>query len=390
MSTVSYSAWIANTMKEMNLRFFMSRPAFRHVSYLLEGWTQAHRNGSITALKEAAHHPAHLSSVTRFFQTSRFDDEALERKLQRDLLVRIRKQASKDQPILILIDDTVIPKSKPSSQAAQPMEDGGYHFDHKKQGMVYGHQWLTLMIGTKEKLYPYHIERYSKHNEKSKMTIAQEQLEAIHLGDRPVYVLVDSWYSSHALIQTVRKKNWHFIGAIKSNRVLNTKPVSLPARNWAQRAQSNQTPDYVTVRTQTYETFRFDGTLKGGITGTTIASRAPDSGSFRFFFSTDPSLSSEDLLGWYRHRWEIETFFQEAKDKLTMGGYRLRKASAIRRFLLIMQLAWLMLQQTFVGRIHQAFAKSHREHRRQHIYYVYQQAREGRALETIYRSFQLT
>ncbi|MDX6152660.1 transposase [Marinococcus sp. PL1-022] len=185
---------------------------------LLEGWTREHRNGSVKALQEAANHDAHHSSVTRFFRTSRVDDHALERKLQRSVLQHLQRQAS------------------------------------------------------------------------------------------------------------------------SANRVLDTAPMPLPARDWAQRARQVEDPDLVTVRITTYEMVRFQGRLKGGLSGVVVGSRASASHeAYRFFFSTDSSMTAEDVLSWYQNRWAIETFFQEAKGKLSMGGYRLRIASAIRRYLLLLQ-----------------------------------------------------
>jgi hypothetical protein len=389
MSTVSYSSWIANIFHQWNLRFFMSAPAAWHMQQLLEGWTREHRNGSVKALQEAANHSAHHSSVTRFFRTSRVDDDALERKLQRLVLQHVRRQASGTHPVLIAIDDTVVPKSKPSSQAHHPIEDGGYHFDHQTGTTVYGHQWLTIMAGTSERLYPYHIERYDKEGP-SKIDLALQQLWTIDVGNRPVYILADSWYASEKLIRAVRDRGWHFIGAIKSNRVLHTAPMPLPARDWAQRARQAEDPDLGTVRTTTYEMVRFQGQLKGGLSGVVVGSRASASNeAYRFFFSTDSSMTAGEVLSWYQHRWAIETFFQEAKGKLSMGGYRLRSASAIRRYLLLLQTAWLLLAWAFTGTISEAFHASHLDHRRREIADIYQRARAGATLESVYDAYRV-
>ena len=390
MSTVSYSSWIANAIHQWNLRFFMSAPAARHMQKLLEGWTREHRNGSVKALQDAANHSVHRSSVTRFFRTTKMDDDALERKLQRSVLQHIRRQASSANPVLIAIDDTVVPKSKPSSQAHHPIEDGGYHFDHQTGTTVYGHQWLTIMVGTNDRLYPYHIERYDKERGASKIDLALQQLRTIDVGNQPVYVLADSWHASEKLIRTVRARGWHFIGAIKSNRVLDTAPMPLPARDWAQRARDVEEPDVVTVRTTTYEMVRFQGSLKGGLSGVVVGSRASASHeAYRFFFSTDPSMTAEEILSWYQHRWAIETFFQEAKGKLSMGGYRLRSASSIRRYLLLLQTAWLLLAWAFAGTISEAFHASHQDHRRREIADIYQRARAGATLESVYETYRV-
>jgi hypothetical protein len=343
----------------------------------------------VKALQEAANHSAHHSSVTRFFRTSRVDDDALERKLQRLVLQHVRRQASGTHPVLIAIDDTVVPKSKPSSQAHHPIEDGGYHFDHQTGTTVYGHQWLTIMAGTSERLYPYHIERYDKEGP-SKIDLALQQLWTIDVGNRPVYILADSWYASEKLIRAVRDRGWHFIGAIKSNRVLHTAPMPLPARDWAQRARQAEDPDLGTVRTTTYEMVRFQGQLKGGLSGVVVGSRASASNeAYRFFFSTDSSMTAGEVLSWYQHRWAIETFFQEAKGKLSMGGYRLRSASAIRRYLLLLQTAWLLLAWAFTGTISEAFHASHLDHRRREIADIYQRARAGATLESVYDAYRV-
>jgi hypothetical protein len=42
-----------------------------------------------------------------------------------------------------------------------------------------------------------------------------------------VYVLFDSWYASAELLNYVRRRGWHFIGAVKSNRTLLGWPMSI-------------------------------------------------------------------------------------------------------------------------------------------------------------------
>ena len=100
-------------------------------------------------------------------------------------------------------------------------------------------------------------------------------------------------------------------------------------------------------------------------------------------------MTAEDVLSWYQHRWAIETFFQEAKGKLSMGGYRLRSASAIRRYLFLLQTAWLLLAWAFTGTISEAFHASHLDHRRREIADIYQRARAGATLESVYDAYRV-
>jgi hypothetical protein len=83
-----------------------------------------------------------------------------------------------------------------------------------------------------------------------------------------------------------------------------------------------------------------------------------------YISSIDASMTADEVLSWYQYRWAMETFFQETKSKPSMGGYRLRSAPAIRRYLLLLQTAWLLLAWAFAGIISEVFHTSRQEHRR--------------------------
>ena len=58
---------------------------------------------------------------------------------------------------------------------------------------------------------------------------AQDMLMALQRLLPPgfhVYVLFDSWYASHRLLKFCRRRDWHVICAIKSNRTLDDKKLS--------------------------------------------------------------------------------------------------------------------------------------------------------------------
>jgi hypothetical protein len=59
------------------------------------------------------------------------------------------------------------------------------------------------------------------------------ELQALLPADFKVYVLFDSWYSSHEIIGYIHQQGWHAIGGLKSNRTVN------PAHRFSSGSNSN-------------------------------------------------------------------------------------------------------------------------------------------------------
>ncbi|WP_153016290.1 transposase, partial [Clostridium tepidiprofundi] len=56
---------------------------------------------------------------------------------------------------------------------------------------------------------------------------------------------------------------------------------------------------------------------------------------------TDISLCDEEIFQRYNCRWTIETFFRQNKMELNLDKYQIRSSRAIKRYLIITQLAYL-------------------------------------------------
>jgi transposase len=57
--------------------------------------------------------------------------------------------------------------------------------------------------------------------------------------------------------------------------------------------------------------------------------------------STDRELSDEEILRYYAQRWSIENFFRQSKDQLKLDGYRVRQRQAVKRYWILVQLAYV-------------------------------------------------
>ena len=193
----------------------------------------------------------------------------------------------------------------------------------------------------------YTIEMYDKTVSKIGLVeqIARELPDAPNGG----YLLCDSWYVCGDIIEVFAAKGFCTVGALKTNRVVYPGGMKMNVADLARLLVDEHGKtlfDLVTVRKQKYCVYRYEGRLNG-IKNSVVLLTYP-AGAFgkesalRAFISTDTSLSTEEILALYVHRWEIEVFFRTVKNKLAFDKYQIRGALGVRRFWLMTSLAYLL------------------------------------------------
>jgi len=60
---------------------------------------------------------------------------------------------------------------------------------------------------------------------------------------------------------------------------------------------------------------------------------------------TDPTATARQVIEWYEVRWQIEVFFRELKSRMQLGGYVLMKFEAVERYLDLLLMGFLLLEQ---------------------------------------------
>ncbi|MFD2706776.1 hypothetical protein [Salibacterium lacus] len=196
MSILAQSSSIDNFLDQINVSLHVSKPAYQHLSHLLQGMIQERRNGSMTVLRNSSFWQRHLPSITRFFQYGQWNEQGVQRKLQKSIYQQVQQMSSSEDPLMLIIDDSICPKTKPSSQAMEPTEGASYPFERKQGKPVYAHQWVTTMIGARDSYLPYAMTPYGK-EEYSKLDMTRNHIDQIPDGTRDVYVLTGSWYASN-------------------------------------------------------------------------------------------------------------------------------------------------------------------------------------------------
>ena len=165
----------------------------------------------------------------------------------------------------------------------------------------------------------------------SKITNGLDMLKrAVKQGFRAKYVLVDSWFSSHEFIETVRglgKTPMHLIcGVRKDGRKYLYKGDSLDA-NQLQKVLKSEGQE---KRCRKRNTRYFEAVVNYEGIGLVklYFCRFPYQKKWRLFLSTDTSLSLLSMLEIYSVRWSIEVFFKETKQHLKLGTCQSRDFDA--------------------------------------------------------------
>ncbi len=269
--------------------------------------------------------------------------------------------------LYVSLDDSLGEKDKDTRH----LEAVAYHHDHtqsqgkKKPRYTNGtvHVEVRLELGARSYAYDWRlylrektVRRLNQQRApeqrlrfRKKTMLAQDMLKELQRLLPPgfhVYVLFDSWYASNRLLKFCRRRDWHVICAIKSNRTLDDKklsqwPQALRHQRY-QRVQLTATGD----RQRTY----LVRTLQGKLNKlpfevcVLISTRHHRDKHPKYFLCTDLSLSAQQILPIYQKRWPIEVDNFYVKQHLGLADFRVQSYEATEKWFAIVFVALAFLQ----------------------------------------------
>lgn len=387
---------IYNYIEDVN--YGMSKPQVNHLSSLMCGLVAVHGNKSISSVSKAILNAKDSSCIYRFLSNSKWDDKLLNRNRIENLNLFLERHTNPNSVGFLIIDDTV--NSKP---AAKKIEGLNYHFSHAEGKNVWSHCLVTSNfvvgdISTPIAYQPYYrkeqCESISK-SFKSKMEIAQEFVKSFKAPSlcEKIYVLTDSWYSNQGIIYESLKKGYHFIGAIKSNRIIAPKGIKLQLSKFAEYLDPN-TLDVVTIKGKDYRVYIYEGPVAKIENALVIISYETDGDGFKkpmFLLSTDIELDAKTIIEYYSKRWAIETNYKYLKSSLGFDKYRVRGLIPIERYFLIVFLTMNFLEifkvlqsKLLIKTIGEAIEYQSRLSAREFVSYIYHQAKKNVTINDIY------
>ena len=323
---------------EKHFDFLSSVPQRRLQEMILSGCVKGNSGKLVDYAETGA---VHRTTYGHFLAKGKWDDAKLEETQKRESFQAILKLAHENKtPIFVSIDDTVLPKTVPSSKAKRPTEGAGWHYSHLEKKVVYGFQVHAAIVGTGDASLSYSLKRFCPEN-KTKIDMTLDIIDALP-DDAGAYLLMDSWYTNSAILGACREKHCHLIGAMKTNRILYPDGKRTSAADLA----SSLDPGCfhpVTVKGHTYMVYRYEGPLNKIDHAVVLlsypAAALGQKNALRVFLCSDTSLSDETILDYYAHRWTIEVFFRSHKRYLGLKSFMVRAAKAMDRLLLILSVA---------------------------------------------------
>lgn len=339
--SIYQSKVIYNCLKQLNLCQVFSHTTIKHfLAILLSVFSLGYQGKTVNFEKYSS---CHRTTIAHFLNKGTWNDAQLKDILKAAVIAVIYKEAlDSGKPIFCTVDDTILSKTKPSSQALHPIEDAYFHQSHLKKKQDYGHQAVAVMLSCNGLVLNYAILMYDK--SKSKIQLVCEVADELSVPPVISYFLCDSWYTTGKVMDAFLKKGFYTIGALKTNRVIYPCGIKQALNQFALLLCKHDTDvSLVTVNKRNYYVYRYEGKLNG-IENAVVVLCYPE-GAFLFpkalraFISTNVSLTTQEILDYYVERWSIEVFFRQSKNKLALDKYQVRSTKGIQRYWLLMSLA---------------------------------------------------
>jgi len=351
-NNIPYDKSINNFIIEIGLLLYLTLPQIKHICAFMFGTVGRGCNGKVSRITENCYSVRHRTSVGNFLSKSPWNENYVLRALQKFAIKKIW-QLSKDtgKPIYVIIDDTICKKTKPSSQAKNPIEKCQFHFSHLEGKQVYGHQVVGILLQCGDVTIPYQLTPYDKtkmneSNKKvTKIEIAITAISSLPVPPNKGFILGDSWYSAEKILKAAQLRGFDYIGALKTNRVIYPKCCRMNQQISGFAKMINKEDFHlVTVNKNSYYVYRYEGKING-FKKVVILISYPENALYnqsalKSFISTDISLTAEELLIQYTQRWTIEVFFRQNKMELGLDTYQVRSEKAIKRFWILTQISY--------------------------------------------------
>ncbi len=195
---------------------------------------------------------------------------------------------------------------------------------------------------------------------KTKISLAQELIKsAIEHGIPFQTVLMDSWYLSEDLVETLADNGKDWVSLLKKNR--NVESHSFTLRDTQGHAIEFSKPHVkvedlvllipkrsykkVTISEKHYWCFTLTVRIPSlGKVRIVISYDNPDlEGTYAVLISNRTDWSAKKMIIVYLQRWPIETFYQDSKGHLGLDAYRMRTSEAIKKHWCLVFVAYSLL-----------------------------------------------
>lgn len=361
-------------------RSALTKPSFGNMTVIFSGWVLTRGTHAVTAalVETGVAGRKHHEAFHRFFSRGTWSPDELGRLLFLRVLTHVAGS------LRLVIDDTLATKKGPKVFGL------GCHLDavrstKKHKVFTFGHVWVVLAVlvqvpfSKRVWALPILFRLYRNKKECAKHSaphfkkteLARQMIDVVSgwIGNREAYIAADSAYCNNTVIDGT-PRTLFFFGAMRPDAVL-TSPPPLGRKNKrgrpAVRGKDLPKPEQV-ARSKRYEWETCKANLYGKRASvrykTLVAQWYRACGAapirivivecttgeipFRVFFSTDTTLSAQQILEGYSERWGIEVCFRDLKQSFGFSDSSARKREAVERTAPFVGLSYTLLVLWFL------------------------------------------
>jgi len=324
-----------------------NKAQMRHFGEYLTGLIVS-ENKTVTGINSNFMGHTDQSSKNHFLTEAEWDDSAVTQTRLDLVLEHCKKQGILDG--VLVIDDTLGEKKGLSIEGAD------WFWDHSENRYAFGHPLVTSEYVTASFHAPLHYRLYEKEEKvpvgafKSKIDLA---IDLIHDADKEGIpfscVAGDCWYFCDKIINELKQMQKGWIFASKSNRKIMVNNRYIQLSEYAKTLKKEDFRQVTVTKSSGKEltVWAFAKTVfmhkVGRIKVVISYLEKPFKGDPFFLVTNRKEWTIERILSVYVKRWPIETFYQDAKQKLGLADCELRLLKGIRRHWDLVFLAYTLL-----------------------------------------------
>ena len=155
--------------KILKLDFFFTKPQIRHLYAFVTAMMMRGFGGKMSDISELSLN-AHRTCIGRFLDSDAWDCGFLFGAVKGYVVDAILEESKRTGlPIYAAIDDTLCEKTKPRSRSKSPIYGCSFHKSHTADEMVYGQQFVCLVLRCGDLSLPFAIVLYERNDDKSKV-----------------------------------------------------------------------------------------------------------------------------------------------------------------------------------------------------------------------------